>query len=194
MNYGLNDLWSTTVKLSKIKDKDLLDNLIQEIFASPYMNNPPSDFQDFDILRDTSEISRKFLKTEVAAVFDEYLQEVLGINLRNYQAYQLRSWLAGTNNSYMIPTHNHSGAALSAVFYLLTDTMGKGGEIELLDPRINANRGYDKNFKKLFDKQTLTPQSGDIIIFPSFVYHYTLPFSGSIRLAIPVDLMLDNPE
>ncbi len=194
MNYGLNDLWPTTVKLSKIKDKGLLDELVQEILASPYMKNPPSDFQEFDILRDTSKISRKFLKDEVTTAFDEYLQEVLDVSLCDYQAYQLRSWLAGTNNSYMIPTHNHSGASLSAVFYLLTDAMGAGGSIELLDPRVNANRGYDKNFKKLFDKQVLTPQSGDVIIFPSFVYHYTLPFDGSIRLAIPVDLLLESKD
>jgi len=34
------------------------------------------------------------------------------------------------------------------------------------------------------------PSSGEYIIFPSYIYHYTLPFSGALRLAVPVDLFL----
>jgi hypothetical protein len=191
MNYGLNHCWATAVRLSKIKNTSLLEDLTQEILTSSYMKNPPSDFQEFDILKETSNISRQFLKDEVTLAFQEYLNEVLGVDLKQYHGYELRSWLAGTGNGYMIPTHNHSGASLSAVFYLLTDDTGKGGELELIDPRSNANRGYDRNFKKLFEKQVLTPKTGDVIVFPSFVYHYTLPFTGSIRLAIPVDLLLE---
>lgn len=190
MEYGLNHFWPSTIQLSKIKDNDLLSDLCQEILTSNYVYDPPSDFQSFDFLAQGSKNAKKFLKNEVIPAFDDYLNQVINVSLKSYKNYNCRSWLAGMKGGYFIPTHNHSGASLSAVFYLLSEETDKGGELEIMDPRTNANRGYDENFKKLFDKKTLLPSTGDIVIFPSFLYHYTLPFTGSMRLAMPVDLYL----
>jgi predicted 2-oxoglutarate/Fe(II)-dependent dioxygenase YbiX len=66
----------------------------------------------------------------------------------------------------------------------------KGGELVLLDSRTNANRGYKEEFKKLFENKTYLPTSGEYLMFPSHVYHHTIPFTGSMRLAMPVDLFL----
>ena len=54
--------------------------------------------------------------------------------------------MAGTGTGYMIPVHNHNQSSVSAVFYILCEEFDKGGELELIDPKTNSNRGYDKNF------------------------------------------------
>ena len=88
-----------------------------------------------------------------------------------------------------MPKHNHSGSHLSAVFYLLCEEKN-GGNIVLHDPRTNANRGYVDDFQSMFDKVRFTPSSGDVLIFPSFLYHNVETFNGKMRLAMPVDLTI----
>ena len=88
-----------------------------------------------------------------------------------------------------MPKHNHSGSHLSAVFYLLCEEKN-GGNIVLHDPRTNANRGYIDEFQSMFEKIKFTPSSGDVLIFPSFLYHNVETFNGKMRLAMPVDLTI----
>jgi hypothetical protein len=89
-----------------------------------------------------------------------------------------------------MPVHNHAGSPISSVFYLMNEEQQAGGELVLMDPRHNANRGYQEQFKPMFENQYYAPKSGEFTMFPGFVYHHTLPFKGKIRLAMPVDLFL----
>jgi hypothetical protein len=102
----------------------------------------------------------------------------------------MKGWLAGTGNDYSLNYHNHRGAQISAVFYLLCEDHNKGGNIAFTDPRQNANRGYDENFTPWFNDEILKVKSGDIVVFPSFLYHFVSTYRGSMRLAMPVDLFL----
>ena len=112
------------------------------------------------------------------------------MDLTDFPDRSLRSWITGTRNGYMIPAHNHSGASVSAVFYLMCEEDNQGGELVAIDPRTNANRGYKDEFKPLFANLVYTPQSGEYLMFPSYLYHHTNVFTGSLRLAMPVDLFL----
>jgi hypothetical protein len=88
--------------------------------------------------------------------------------------------------------HNHSGAQLSAVFYLLNDNINAGGEIVFHDPRTNANRGYNSDvWGCLFEPMRLKPESNTFFVFPSFLYHQVTEFTGKLRIAIPVDLYVN---
>lgn len=187
MNYGMNNLWPTPVLLEKIQDTDILDLTVQEILTTTDLSTPPSDFQSYDILADGGPVFEKFRKNIVEPIFDRYLIEVYGFSLHDTQ-YSFRSWLTGTGHSYMIPVHNHSGASLSAIFYLLCEEDSKGGELFLIDPRSNANRGYLDRMKQPFASKTFLPTSGEVIVLPSYLYHQTLTFQGNLRLAMPVDL------
>ena len=190
LNNGYNALWPTTVLKSKIDNIPVLNNTVQSIFQEFNLDKPVSDFQEFDILEDGSEAMQEFKNTVVIPAFTDYLK-YHNIDLTDFPNFKLRSWLAGARSGYMIPLHNHSGAAFSAVFYLLCDEGVSGGELMLVDPRTNANRGYNsEEYKKQFSQQTYNPASGEFVIFPGFLYHYTLPFTGSMRLAMPVDLYL----
>ena len=189
MNKGFNPLWPTEVYVGDIENKTLLDKVCQDLFLETDLNNPASSFnKEFDVLRDTTYNLKEFRDTVVWPAFENYLKHV-GIDLHTFPDRRLRSWITGSKSGYMIPVHNHSGASLSAVFYLMVDE-NKGGELVVVDPRTNANRGYKDEFKPLFENKMFSPASGSFIMFPSFVYHHTIPYTGNLRLAMPVDLLL----
>jgi hypothetical protein len=188
MNKGFNNLWPTTAYLGEV-DAATLESVCQALFSEIDLAHPPNDFQNFDLLKSGSDIFQKFRDNIVWPAFKNYLNHI-DIDLNEFPDRRLRSWLTGAYNGYSIPIHNHSGASLSAVFYLLSEETDQGGELILLDSRTNANRGYKDQFKKLFENKTYLPKSGEYLIFPSYVYHHTIPFTGSMRLAMPVDLFL----
>lgn len=189
LNLGINNLWSTPVYLGEIEDKNLLDDACQSIFLNVNLEVPISDFQEFDILNDGCEKMKQFRDEIVWPAFDNYLKQ-LDVELKSFKKRRLKSWIAGSRTGYMIPTHNHAGASISAVFYLMAEEKKLGGEIILIDPRFNANRGYLPEFDSLFSNTTFLPSSGKYLMFPSFLYHNTIPFTGNLRLAMPVDLFL----
>jgi hypothetical protein len=189
MNPGFNELWPTTIYLGKIEDETLLSRVCDAIFTEFDLTNPPNDFQEYDILRDGSEVFQEFRDKIVWPAFIKYLEN-WKINIDEFPDKRLRSWLCGTYPGYVMPVHNHSGSPISSVFYLMAEESKVGGELVLMDPRHNANRSYKKQFKPLFENQYYTPKSGEFTMFPGFVYHHTLPFKGKIRLAMPVDLFL----
>ena len=72
----------------------------------------------------------------------------------------------------------------------LAEENDSGGEIRFHDPRHNANRGYDENFKHHFEDKVILPKTDDVVIFPSFLYHSVSPFYSGLRIALPLDIML----
>ena len=188
MNDGFNDLWPTTIYLGKI-EKDINNQLCENLFSEVNFDTLYNDFQKLDILNSEPEIYKNFKNNVVWPAFTNYLNYI-DIDINKFPNRKIRSWITGVYNGYMIPAHNHSGSILSAVFYIMCEENDKGGELVLLDSRMNANRGYKEEFKKLFENKLYSPKSAEYVIFPSHVYHHTIPFSGNIRLAIPVDLFL----
>lgn len=183
---GINNLWPTPVYYGTIENKELLDNVCQQLLISSSIT---STFQEYDPLADEEDSTMQQFKNQVVwPAFTEYF-DILGIDISKFPARRLRSWLSGVSN-YMIPVHNHSNAVFSAVFYLLSESSARAGELILVDPKTNANRGYKAEFKHLFENKIFSPSSGEYLILPSYVYHHTVPFTGSIRLAMPVDLFL----
>ena len=189
MNYGLTNCWSTPIMYDKISNTDILSRTINHILTNFDLAFPPSDFQEFDILKDGGEVMQEFRDLVVIPAFQKYIKQ---LDIEECLSYSIKSWVAGPNAGYMIPIHNHSGASISAVFYLLSEDIDKGGELLFQDPRTNANRGYNNDFRKLFQPKSILPTSGDMVVFPSYVYHYTNPFHGKLRLAIPVDFFPKN--
>ncbi len=188
MNKGFYELWPTTVYLGNI-DSTVLEEVCQTIFTELNLEKPSSDFQQFDLLEEGGPAFQKFRDEIVWPAFTDYLTN-LGIDITEFPDRRLRSWITGVYKGYMIPAHNHSGSSISAVFYLLCGEQDKGGELVLMDSRTNANRGYKDQFKRLFENKIYLPKTGEFLMFPSHVYHHTIPFSGTMRLALPVDLFL----
>lgn len=188
IDYGFNQFWPTTVLLDKIENKSILESATNVILSNFNIEQPPNDFENFDVLRDCAEL-HTFRDEVVIPSFEKYLLKVFNVDINNVN-FSLRSWLAGAKSGYMIPVHNHSGASVSAIFYISCEDKNCGGQLTMIDPRSNANRGYVNSFKHVFESKIYQPKTGEYLMFPSFLYHHALPFTGDLRLAMPVDFFV----
>lgn len=190
MNKGMNFLWPTKVLYDSVEDKDLLNNSVQEIFSIYDLKTPPSDYTNNSFFDKAGPYLNQFRDNVVVPAFDRYLKEAHNTSLSSFKEYKMSFWITGTGNGYNMIYHNHSGAAFSAVFYMLAEEENKGGSIIFSDPRSNANRGYDGSLKSDFSPVGHQPSTGDFLIFPSYLYHYVNPYYSNLRIAMPVDLFL----
>jgi hypothetical protein len=181
----MQHLWPTPVMKDNITDTTLLAEVVDRILITTQLEQLADNFQEYDILKnDKSDVIQKFKNSVVIPAFEKFIEieEIPG-----YESCHIRSWVTGAKHGYVINPHNHSCSSLSGVFYLLFEEKQFGGELILQDPRFNANRSYQPNFKKWFEDLSIMPTTGDIIIFPSYLYHYTSIFTGRLRLALAVD-------
>ena len=68
-----------------------------------------------------------------------------------------------------------------------------GGEIVFYDPRPHVARGYDMKFRKTTDPTYHAPKTGDLLIFPSYLYHSVRPATHT-RVSCALDLYLYNDD
>ena len=185
----INHLWSTPVYHRKMNDS-LREEFINRIIQDYDIFDPPSDYSKINILQDKATEVQQFLHGEVLPSFDEFCNLTLDKTLSDWTGHRVTGWITGSSKGYRMKLHNHAGAQFSAVFYLLCEEQEKGGEIVFTDPRQNANRGYDRNFAKWFEPLQISPKSGDILVFPSYLYHTVLTYHSNLRLVMPVDCFL----
>jgi hypothetical protein len=185
----IQNLWSTPMLVSQMEDTNR-EEFVNHILLNYDLNNPPSDFGRKNILEDDSEAVKNFKENVVLPAFNDFLVDTTDRDISMWAGYKMHGWMAGTGQDYSINYHNHRGAQISAVFYLLCEEQNAGGQISFTDPRQNSNRGYDQSFEHWFKHLTMVPKSGDLLVFPSFLYHFVSTYHGNIRLAIPVDLFL----
>lgn len=164
LNVGRNDLYSTTVQLERI-------DVLQKYVDSALQNVVHTD-----------------LKNKTVALFDKYIQTTLPEYKLSDWKHKVDSWVNRFNQDEM-EYHTHNGAMLSAVVYLINES--DGGDITFYDPRHFAARGYDLKFRSLFDPIRYKPEAGDVLIFPSYLYHAVSSTRG-LRISIPFDLYLFN--
>ena len=182
---GVNNCWATPIYKTSITS-DECSTLVNEIMAGENIAAPQSDY-DFSALTERVPL----LKTIAQQKYTEYFKEVLDLDLENFD-YHLKSWLTGSMGGYSMDLHNHSGAPFVSVIYLLAEEQDQGGQLVMQDPRTNANRGFATELQYLFSSIEHTPQSGDVLIFPGYVYHSVRQFNSTLRLAVPVDIFFKD--
>lgn len=176
------NLWQTPFLIDKIKDNETTKK------ATSFILENLQELKQKDNLFFESEL-KDFFKETIEQSFDVWLNKFLNLKLENLPNKSYRMWLTDFNSGYNMINHNHSGASLSAIFYLLNDDIDSG-KLVFFDPRSNSNRGYNKYFNKMFEPLFLSAEHLSFVVFPSFVYHQVTPFFGKFRLAMPVDLFL----
>ncbi len=189
----IQNLWPTPFLKTKFSEENK-NNLLNHFLTKYDFFNSSGDFSNINVLDDESEIIQSFNNNEVIPLFDNFLKESLGKGISCWEDYRLKGWLTGTGKNYGSHLHNHKGCNISAVFYIFCEEVDVGGQIYFTDPRQNSNRGYDNQFSPWFEPLSFTPKSGDVVIFPSFLYHYVATYRGNIRIAMPVDLFLYTNE
>jgi hypothetical protein len=186
----IKNMWSTPM-LFDSSPKELVEDMASSIL-SEYDTHTAREFGSFNILDVDNEIIRKFKQEVVYPTFDTYLKETVGKGISEWAGHRMKGWVTSYPHGMSLAYHNHRGSQVSAVFYLLCEERSLGGEIVFTDPRQNANRGYDESFLPWFEHLRITPKTGDIVVFPSFLYHYVATYQSNIRLAMPVDLFLHS--
>jgi len=102
------------------------------------------------------------------------------------KTFSLRSWFVRLLKGGHQTEHIHTPGWLSGVFYLHVPNFSnqEEGSIEF------GLKGYDYPIlNKSYPKNRFYPKSGDIILFPSSLFHRTIPFhSDEERMSIAFDL------
>jgi len=186
---GLNQLWPTPVMLHKLQAGST-DAVAIEVMTTMDLDAPAGEKMGNNILRNPGPALAAFRDEVIVPTFEMYLNEAYGDSISNYGSYKMQAWLTGTGLNYGMPPHEHSGSQVTAVFYILAEEEKAGGEIGLMDPRNNACRGYGGKMRDQFKNHQHLPKTGDVLIMPSFLYHYVVIYKSKLRLAIPVDLFL----
>jgi hypothetical protein len=182
---GLNNCWATPIYKTSIT-KDECSTLVNQIMETENISTPQSDFSEGSL---TDRIP--LLKTLAEIKYTEFFRDALEMDLGDFN-YDFKSWLTGSMGGYSMDLHNHSGAPFVSVIYLLAEEQDQGGELVIHDPRANANRGFNSDFQHLFNPIEHTPQTGDVLIFPGYVYHSVRKFNSTLRLAVPVDIFFQD--
>lgn len=189
MQPGMNLLYPTPVQYTTMQNESICQQLVDALMVNVNLAEPTKEKLGENLLDlDLPEIA-EWVQHEVYPAFDQYLFATTGRHISDFYGYKFKSWLTGTQGNYHLILHNHSGSHYSGVFYLLAEESTQGGQLVFSDPRSNANRGYDFG-REQFDYTHIQPRTGDVYIFPSFLYHFVMPYAGTLRLCVPVDLYL----
>jgi len=160
LNLGTNKSWDTPIVLHQFK---VTDEMLQEAMQG-------------NVHEDIISIAM--------SKFKRFLDDQLDIPFSVYSGHETKAWVNRYDNTEM-EYHTHRGAHLSSILYLAAN----GGDIVFHDPRGFAHRGYDDTFSTMFDNIVHTPKTGEMLVFPSFLYH-TVRASDQFRISVPVDLYL----
>jgi uncharacterized protein (TIGR02466 family) len=183
----IHNLWSTPVLRTTMPD-DIREEVLTAVFSDYNLVDGSHKFGSINVLENPS--LSKFKDKVITPAFDAFLDKTIDRTISSWDSHKMHGWVTGPGANYSINYHNHRGAQVSAVFYLICEENVSGGTISFTDPRMNANRGYDDAFRPWFEDLSFQPKSGDIIVFPSFLYHFVSTYQGNIRVALPVDLFL----
>jgi uncharacterized protein (TIGR02466 family) len=86
-----------------------------------------------------------------------------------------QGWINVNPHGAFNAPHDHSGFALSGVYYASVSPEGLSGAIEFLDPRANAN-AYTIEGAVCFNRKfIIKPKPGNLLVFPSYLTHWVQP-------------------
>ncbi len=128
----------------------------------------------------------KILRKEIASYYSKFSSEDCEYINSWPTEFDLRGWFVRLIKNGHQESHNHPSGWLSGVIYLkIVDAVdGDEGAIEL------SLQGHDLPIlDENYPLKVHRPKRGDIIFFPSSLYHRTIPFSEDTdRCVIAFDL------
>ena len=184
LNAGLNQAWSTPIYKASLSVAEC-EKILDEILLVEDVHDPLGDAKSN--LLDNS----PSLKIAAESLFNNFFEEAYDVSL-NELDYDFRGWLTGSSGGYSMDLHNHTGAQFVSVFYLMSQEQDAGGDLVIEDPRFNANRGYNGIFQEQFNAIEHLPETGDVLIFPGYAYHFVRTYHSKLRIAAPVDIFIRN--
>lgn len=169
-------------------DENFRKTLLNFFVSHFNFSDLPAEYNDYNIFKENFGAQELDLLKEEA---HRLVQVQFGPQIAN-QVQSERAWICGSGPNYYMRSHNHANSTISTVFYF---QVNKSGPLIFHDPRVNANRGYGSEFQDILNLRefTWTPSTGDIIMFPSYMYHSVLPHrEADYRVAVALDFFMDS--
>lgn len=172
----------------KILVNDLRD--VKNRSWSPYGQSVRGGSQTENMLFAETAPSIQLFRSMLDTTLNKYLNDRPRDDAHPYWAarpsrLQYRSWsVILKKGGYHIP-HIHPGGAISGVFYVAVPPLaGEEGWLEL------GPSGIDVALPSLPPTMRVEPKPGRLVLFPSYMWHGTLPFSGEgERITIAFDVV-----
>lgn len=176
----IEDRWATHILRDNIQD----ENYVLELYnwmLQQYDEQWPSNHTDINVFDEGYDPIYSKAREFVTQKVKHFSKQLFGTDEN------LRIKCHATNHS-SINVHQHNGAVISGIFYIFIPH----GVLRLLDPRLNASRGYPSKFQNYFSNLEIVPNPGDIVLFPSFVWHEVKSEIPQQRVLMPFDVYVDK--
>jgi len=175
----IKSLWPTRILIDNISNTNTIQNCFNFLVSSFKEHNFPTNYTNINL-------SNEKELEEVVDYINEKVKEYLSEVWEYKDEFSIKIHASDHKN---IIYHNHACSILSGVFYVsATD-----GDLLMYDPRNNANRGYNSDVisQKEFSVEVLEVKVGDIVIFPSYLWHETMQsYSDFPRIIMPFDVFI----
>ena len=191
------------IKKQNITDNnELNDDLISSILefhksgesdpkSQPLLSNgKQSSGNIFLNQRDDIQLLKKILEKKVKNYLKEFSASNEGFIINWPKNFKIYGWLVSINSGGKLSAHIHKEGWLSGSLYFKMPpkkTKNEGNIVFSLD---GAN--YPTDGKK-FDKKSVDVNKGDLVLFPSSLFHHTIPFkSNEERVTFAFDIIPQN--
>ena len=180
--------WPTHVFHTNIDDDNYVIEIYNWLMQKYSMQEQwPTNNTDIDVFKHPKHNTELYSKLEtfINSNVEQYCQTVFKLDDDDCAKLQTKTHVSNHQN---ILGHQHSGSVVSGLFYIRAP---EGANLTLSDPRSNAVRGYPDPFKHYFNPKTIVPKDGDIVLFPSYLWHEVGSVANSNRITMPFDTFYD---
>lgn len=176
-----------------LREQDPNGRLISHKFREMDYANAPEDYEKHGYTSHGSfnlQDDMRFHRLHMATV--KQMEKYLTHRQAGYPFRLTNSWVSIYGKGSFAPEHNHALCHLSCVFYGAV-TEGTG-EIVFRNPAMETYTMLYGNGVNMFnDLHVITPEVGQMIIFPAFMRHYTKPhLSEDDRIIFSCNAVIDD--
>ncbi|MFK5950296.1 MAG: TIGR02466 family protein [Methylococcales bacterium] len=124
----------------------------------------------------------------------QYLGEVVSVEYADLANFKLQTWVGVTRRGDYQTPHVHAGANISGVYYVtVPDCPEPQGNIEFITPVDAQEMSFLREVSH--SKATIKPRAGGLLIFPSYLRHYTHPFdSDEDRICVVFNVFINQTK
>ena len=186
----IGSLFSKSIYKSTIDDYDTINEKLITDIESYVKEKPGSVAATTDVMGNTNftdlndAVDNLHRRSKYKDLFTELSKHISnffiakGYNLEKFDAHFTKAWATYTSKGQHIASHKHTASHFSCVYYVRNDNMGNiKFEQELAAQTgmfIPPTDQYISDWNEFnFASYTIPVKSGDFVIFPSELLHYT---------------------
>ncbi len=189
-------------KLNITDNNELSDDLISSILefhksgesdpkSQPLLSNgKQSSGNIFLNQREDIQLLKKILENKVENYLKEFSTSNEGLIINWPKNFKIYGWLVSISSGGKLSPHIHKEGWLSGSLYFKMPSKKTKNEGNIVFSLDGAN--YPTDGKK-FDKKSVDVSKGDLVLFPSSLFHHTIPFkSNEERVTFAFDIIPQN--